>query len=97
MGNGMPFPHSGSFSSRLFLFTILAGAACPAAAAAAAAAAVLRCPASSAHDMIGFVLRKMAASVGGNRERWEMRERERGGGREVESRGWGWKEKETAL
>lgn len=27
--------------------------------------------------MIGFVLRKMAASVGGNRERWEMRERER--------------------
>lgn len=75
MGNGMPFPHSGSFSSRLFLFTILAGAACPAAAAAAAAAAaVLRCPASGAHDMIGFVLRKMAASVGGNRERWEMRE-----------------------
>lgn len=24
MGNGIPFPHSGSLSSRLFLFTILA-------------------------------------------------------------------------
>lgn len=29
MGNGIPFPHSGSLSSRLFLFTILAGAAWP--------------------------------------------------------------------
>ena len=43
--------------------------------------------------MIGFVLRKMAASVGGNRERWKMRERERerggegGGGVEGEGDG----------
>lgn len=43
--------------------------------------------------MIGFVLRKMAASVGGNRQREMGNERERRGG----SRGWGWKEKEMPL
>lgn len=44
--------------------------------------ALPRWPASSAHDMIGFVLRKMAASVG----RSAAIEREREG--ERESRGW---------
>lgn len=29
IGNGIPFPHSGSLSSKLFLFTILTGPACP--------------------------------------------------------------------
>ena len=98
MGNGIPFPHSGSLSSRLFLFTILwpgtLPACCPARPCAATepVAQVNRRRGSGfgSHDMIGgFVLRKMAASVGlsasirRERERGRERERRGRGGRRV--------------
>ena len=62
IGNGIPFPHSWSESSKLFLFTILTasswtrrgGWVCP-----------VQVMCRFAHDMIVFRLCKMAASVGG--------------------------------
>lgn len=70
MGNGIPFPHSGSFSSRLFRFTILPEPLPP------PPVALLPLPRWSSeplpHDMIGFV-KWLQVSIGAER-------RERGGG-----------------
>ena len=59
IGNGTPFPHSGSFSSRLFLFTILAEPCPPAcvrapgrALAAATGSAQVTSDSPSRHDWV---------------------------------------------